>query len=257
MCELFGISSAKKYPANDCLSVFYSHSQRHPHGWGLLTVSGGEFRMMKEDRCALSSERLQKRLSCTVSGEVVMAHIRYATIGNVEYENCHPFCGCDNTGKHWALMHNGTIFDYPPLRRYLWEQKGQTDSERIFLYLLDQISAAQKQKGASLTFEESFSLLETLITDMAKGNKLNLLFTDGTHLFVHTNCRHTLYYLPHKDSILFSTTPLTQEAWREVPFARLMAFSQGRKLTEGTPHQNEYLESADATKMLYRIFADL
>ena len=46
-------------------------------------------------------------------------HIRLATVGSRDYENCHPFVREDNYGRHWTLIHNGTMFDCPQLSRYI------------------------------------------------------------------------------------------------------------------------------------------
>ena len=64
-----------------------------------------------------------------------LAHIRYATVGNVEYANCHPFSGQTAKGRVIMIAHNGTIFQSNTLNRYLKIQSGETDSERILLYL--------------------------------------------------------------------------------------------------------------------------
>ena len=40
MCELFGFSGNTYQEMNDYLDVFYSHSVRHPHGWGLAILDG-------------------------------------------------------------------------------------------------------------------------------------------------------------------------------------------------------------------------
>ena len=257
MCEIFGVSSQNDFVANSCLETFYSHSEYHPHGWGLACVSRDSALVEKESIKANRSNYLRERLSQPVSAKIILAHIRYATIGNVEYKNCHPFTGKDCTGRRWTLIHNGTIFDYEPLNRFVKEQKGDTDSERIFLYLMERLNEAQRQKGARLPFEERFALLDGIIGEMAKGNKLNLLFTDGKYLYVHTNCRDTLHYLSRKGIVVIATRPLSGEDWQPVPFTRLLAFCKGRLIRTGTDHQHEYIESEDAMKLLYQIFANL
>ena len=35
MCELFGVSSGRRIEVNDLLKEFFSHSVRHPNGWGM------------------------------------------------------------------------------------------------------------------------------------------------------------------------------------------------------------------------------
>ena len=156
MCEIFGVSSLNDFTANDYLRTFYSHSDFHPHGWGLACVSRNGALVEKESIKASCSNYLRERLSQPINAKILLAHIRYATIGNVEYKNCHPFTGKDSTGRRWTLIHNGTIFDFAPLNPYVKKQKGDTDSERIFLYLLDKLNEAQTKAGTRLHFEERF-----------------------------------------------------------------------------------------------------
>ena len=34
MCEMLGISAKRRRKANATLREFFSHAERHPHGWG-------------------------------------------------------------------------------------------------------------------------------------------------------------------------------------------------------------------------------
>lgn len=257
MCELFGLSSDKAFHANSYLKTFYSHSNNHPHGWGLACVSREGATIEKESMQASKSHYLKERLSQPICEKILLAHIRYATIGNVEYRNCHPYSGKDNLGRRWTLIHNGTIFDYAPLNSYVKKQCGDTDSERIFLYILDKVNHAQGEKKAKLTFEERFSLIDSIVRDMSKGNKLNLILTDGHYLYVHTNCKDTLNYLETDGTAMFATQPLSNEDWRKVPFGTLLAYKRGKLVAAGEPHNHEYVENEEQLKLLYQIFSNL
>ena len=35
MCEMLGISAKRRREVNAMLREFFSHAERHPHGWGL------------------------------------------------------------------------------------------------------------------------------------------------------------------------------------------------------------------------------
>ena len=257
MCEIFGVSAPFEFAANEYLREFFSHSEFHPHGWGLACISKNCVSVEKESTKASTSHYLRGRLTQPAAAKIILAHIRYATIGNVDYKNCHPFTGKDNTGRRWTLIHNGTIFDYAPLNPYVKKQRGDTDSERLFLYLIDRLNAAQNKKGSKLPFEERFELFDKIISDMAKGNKLNLIFTDGKYVYAHTNCRGTLHYLSRDGVTIISTRPLDSDGWQPFPFTQLNAFYKGRLIKSGTVHNNEYFESEEAMKLLYQIFANL
>ena len=249
---LFAVSSDNDFELNTYLNIFYKNSNKHPHGWGLAYLRGGKMIIKKEPVDASKSDELAKILKKTLKSKLTLAHIRYATIGNVDAVNCHPFTETDFLRKRWTLIHNGTIFDYPPLSNCIKHQKGETDSERILLYFTQQI----KKTNAS-SFREYFELFDSIIPSMSNGNKLNLLFTDGEYLYVHTNCRETLFYLEKNGTTIFSTAPLNGENWKKVPFCTLIAYKDGIPVCKGTTHQNEYIENIENTKLLYRIFSNL
>ncbi len=256
MCELFAVSA--KYPNeyNEALKEFYSHSKRHPHGWGLAVLDGVEAQISKEPLQASRSFYLHERLTSPVVGSVILAHIRYATIGNIEYRNCHPFTGKDDSGRRWTLVHNGTIFDYAPLTQYVKQQEGDTDSERIFLHILHQMNLMIRS-GHIPTAKERFDMLDALISDMARGNKLNLLLYDGEYLYVHTNAEHTLYLSKEQYGVRFCTVPLERGDWESVPMTTLLAYKEGKLEFTGTNHGHVYEMNQQDMNYLYQIFANL
>ncbi|MGN1165465.1 MAG: class II glutamine amidotransferase [Lachnospiraceae bacterium] len=257
MCELFGITSDGSCEINEYLKEFFSHSNAHQHGWGLACVAENDVQIEKEPTQASKSNYLKERLSVPIIVKTALAHIRYATIGNVEYKNCHPFIAKDNQGRTWTLIHNGTIFDYQPLNRYVDIQKGDTDSERILLYLIDLMNNEEKKIKRKMTEKERFKLLDSVISQMAEGNKLNLIIYDGELLYVHTNYMNSLYELNKENLVLFSTVPLGEEMWKPVTFATLLAYRNGKRVFNGTDHGNEYKDNEENMKFLYRIFSDL
>lgn len=257
MCQLFGFHSAKRCQINDYLKEFYTHSEEHPHGWGLAVMDGYEINIEKEPMKASDSSYLKKRLSVPVEVKSAFAHIRYATIGHVEYRNCHPYTGKDVSGRRWTMVHNGTIFDYPPLNKYINIQSGDTDSERILLYLIDQMNEAIGNTKRTLKAEERFQIIDSMMVDMSPGNKLNLLLYDGELMYVHTNCAGSLHVMEKENQVFISTEPLSMGEWKPVTFTTLLAYRKGKKVFQGTNHGNEYVESEENLKFLYQIFSEL
>ena len=257
MCELFGFSSKIPVQINDYLKEFYSHSEKHPHGWGLACMDGKEVMIEKEPVKASASQYLKSRLTVPVQVKNAFAHIRYATIGNVDYKNSHPYTGKDRSGRRWTLIHNGTIFDYPPLNKYVSIHNGDTDSERILLYFIDEINEAMEYRQRELSAEERFRLLDSIVQEMARGNKLNLMLYDGELMYVHTNFTGSLYKLEKEDQIMISTSPLSKENWHPVTFTTFLAYREGKKVYQGVNHGNEYIESEENLKFLYQIFSNL
>ncbi|MCD7957699.1 MAG: class II glutamine amidotransferase [Lachnospiraceae bacterium] len=256
MCELFGSCSESQLVLNEYLKKFYSHSDCHPNGWGLALLDGNEALIEKEPLRADKSHYLRERLSVPVQGRIALAHIRYATIGNVEYRNCHPFTGKDYSGRRWTLIHNGTIFEYEPLNGMAARQSGDTDSERILLHFLEQMDreiCSRGEPGAATRFR----LLDDIVCQMASGNKLNLIFSDGEYEYVHTNYANSLYQLSGEGQVLFSTQPLGPGGWEPVPMTTLLAYKDGRLAFKGTNHGETYLDNEENMKYIYQIFAEL
>ena len=142
MCELFGLSSAEKVNCNELLGTFFSHGETNPDGWGLALFDGNSASIEKEPISSAESVYLKHRLSDEITEDVVLAHIRKASKGGLEYRNCHPFKRRDASGRLWTLIHNGTIFESALVDAYIGKQHGGTDSERILYYLIDQVDAA-------------------------------------------------------------------------------------------------------------------
>lgn len=257
MCELFGATSAQPIVVNDLLRTFFSHSPSHPNGWGLACMQGSAINIEKEPLQATKSHYLRARLTQEVQGQAIFAHIRYATIGNQEFSNCHPFSKLDITGRRWTLIHNGTIFDYPPTEGYIHTQRGDTDSERVLLCLVDRVNEASARAGAPLGRADRFRLMDSLFCDLAKGNKLNLLLFDGELMYVHTNYKDSLHLRHRAHETIFSTQPLEPEGWQKVPFTRLLAYHRGDLAFTGTCHGQEFIDNEENTQLLYRIFAGL
>lgn len=257
MCEIYGISGSREKKLNTDLREFYSHANEHPNGWGLALFGQRETQIIREPKRADQSEKLREILSESISANTALAHIRLATIGNVEYENCHPFVGTDKSGRSWTLIHNGTVFEHDRLNKYVFLQKGETDSERILLYLLDRINEASAKLGRPLNAEERFHILDDIVSSSSPKNKLNLLIYDGELLYAHTNFRDSLYMCRDSFGATFSTRPLTDDGWQPAPFMTLTGWREGELLFTGTKHHNEYFFNADSYKPLYMAYSGL
>ena len=136
MCELLGFTSARNTDISDYLRTFFSHSDKNPHGWGMMYETDRR-EILKEAVSAENSTFLSDIIDGLPPQKAALAHIRFATVGTVSELNCHPFTGMDISGREWTLIHNGTIFNGRHNHRYSAVQSGDTDSERFFLSLLD------------------------------------------------------------------------------------------------------------------------
>lgn len=257
MCEIFGFSSSSRTDLKEILQKFYSHSNKHPHGWGLAVKNYSDINIEKEPFKASDSRYLKYRLFSGVKSDMVMAHIRFGTIGNIDYVNCHPFTKRDISGRKWVMIHNGTIFSFDKHNKYIHKQSGETDSERILLYIVDEINKKSEDLNRKLTAKERFEVLDTVICEMSVGNKLNLIIWDEEFMYAHTNQKDTLHYFKTDDSICISTKPLGLSGWEKMPFTQLLSYKNGTLISKGTVHNNEYIESEENLRFLYQAFANL
>ena len=257
MCELFGLTGPDEITVNEYLRTFFSHSADHPNGWGIAVLTGAEANIEKEPVAAFRSSYLKERLKTPLRAANLMAHIRFATRGYMRYENCHPFMKRDISERSWILMHNGTIFSCPLLNKYIYTQSGQTDSERILLYLVDQINAEAAKQGRVLKDRERFDVVDRVIREITARNKVNILLYDGSMLYVHENLKGSLFVRHLGHSLMFATVPLDRTKWEPVEICRLKAYRNGRCVLTGTAHENEYIENPDDLKLIFLDYAQL
>lgn len=257
MCELFAVNAARPVECNRYLSEFFTHSHENPDGWGLCwrdDDSLGEANpeadivLWREPVPAYTSELIPALLSHPIAARRLEAHIRRATGCEPSAENCHPFIGSDVSGREWTMIHNGILFNEELLAGYERREKGQTDSERTMLFLLDVLDEAAMLAG-KLDFDTTFSALASALSQISNLNRLNLILDDGTYTYVHTNTSEdTLHFRQlADDEIVFSTKPLGGEEeeglWKPVPKNRLIAYRDGQLIRTSAPHGYVFCEA--------------
>lgn len=250
MCEIFGLSAKKPIEINGWLEELYSHSVKFPNGWGLAVLDGNEVNIEKEPVQAIASVYLKNRLSQPIVTNCALAHIRHAVPESMKFCNCHPFSKKDDSGRRWTVTHNGAIFQFPPLEPYKECQIGVTDSERILLYVVDQMNRVQAAAGHPLDAKERFAMLDQMFCDMSEGNRLNILMFDGEYMYAHTNKREDLFYRQTEDYTVVATVPVDHEVWQSVPFTTLIAFRNGEIVFRGTNHGKEFIETEEHLRIL-------
>jgi glutamine amidotransferase len=208
MCQLFAISARLPLEITPLLTEFFTHAKENPHGWGYASFEGQEHRVVRFAERADTGLEAAGFLSHGNIASEALAHIRYATVGQVEPANCHPFGATDASGRRWTLAHKGTIFDYAPLNPYFEVQEGTTDSERLLLYLLDWINAATEKKGAPLEVEERFAVFSYLVEVVSPGNCISLIVHDSDRFFVYSNYAGGLNVLIWSGGTLLCTSRL-------------------------------------------------
>ncbi len=134
------------------------------------------------------SNRNLRNLAPKISTECFAAHVRSATVGDVSESNCHPF-----RYKNLLMMHNGGVENFGLIKRKLREPlsdelynwiKGQTDSEHIFAYLLNELFTHHKaisEEAVIDAFERTFKALKKMMADngIKEEAYLNMVVTNG------------------------------------------------------------------------------
>ena len=134
------------------------------------------------------SNRNLRNLAPKVRTECFVAHVRAASVGDVSESNCHPF-----SYKNLLMMHNGGVENFGLIKRKIREPlsdelynwiKGQTDSEHIFAYLLNELFTHHKtvsEEAVIDAFEKTFAALKKMMDECGVKEEayLNMMVTNG------------------------------------------------------------------------------
>jgi predicted glutamine amidotransferase len=146
MCRLFGMSGGSEpvratfwlLQAPDSLS---QQSRREPDGAGIGWFHADGRPAVDKQPLAAYEDRAFAEEARELESRTFVAHVRYASNGDLTLPNTHPF---EQDGRLFA--HNGVIGDLKQLEAELGDARelvhGETDSERFFALITREISAA-------------------------------------------------------------------------------------------------------------------
>ena len=196
MCQLLGMNC--NVPT-DIVFSFTGFATRgggtdvHNDGWGIAFFEGAGVRHFVDHEAAIASPIAQLIKRLPIKSTNVIAHIRKATQGHVALENCHPFVR-ELWGRYWVFAHNGDLKDFAPGLDGPYRPVGNTDSERAFCFILQQL---RRTFGDVLPERPALTAaLRTLVTEIAAHGTFNLMLSDGSALYAH--CSTNLHYLVRK-----------------------------------------------------------
>ncbi|MHA1785472.1 MAG: class II glutamine amidotransferase [Candidatus Helarchaeota archaeon] len=251
MCELLGLSFNLPVKPNISFIGFRKRSKANPHGWGVAYYPDKAALIIKEPIKAtdsLISKFIAEKF--TIQSKIFIAHVRKASVGRISYKNTHPFSR-ELNGREYVFIHNGTIFNYKKLKIKDFKPIGNTDSEHFFCYLLQLI----KDKNIRSWEHEDFKWLNSKLNEINNFGKLNIMISDGRHLFCYKDKNETksLYYIhrkfpfpkihlrdedwdinladikdPKQEGYVISSKPLTDEPWEAILPSDLLIFKNGR-----------------------------
>jgi glutamine amidotransferase len=180
------------------------HTDTHHDGWGIAFFEGSGVRTFVDHQAAVDSPVAELIKRYPIKSRNVIAHIRKATQGHVALENCHPFVR-ELWGRYWVFAHNGDLKQFAPVLDGAYRPVGDTDSERAFCYLLQQLRARFGDTRPPLA--QLRAALGELVREIAAHGTFNMVLSSGTELFAH--CSTALYYLVRQYP--FDTARLSDE----------------------------------------------
>ncbi|NHC04552.1 class II glutamine amidotransferase [Acinetobacter sp. 187] len=260
MCQLLGMNCATP---TDITFSFRGFSQRagitsdHSDGFGIAFFEDKACRLFVDNQSAVESPIAELIRNYPIKSRNVIAHIRKATQGKITLENSHPFIR-ELWGRQWIFAHNGDLHGFDPKLTGKFTPVGNTDSERSFCYLLDQLVA--KFGFVEPSLEEIFSVLEEISPKVAEHGTFNFCLSNGKALFSYatTKLHWIVREYPFKPARLIdldvevdfsavttpddrvaviTTEPLTDnEQWQAYQPGEMILFQHGKPIQHATTH---------------------
>lgn len=260
MCQLLGMNCATP---TDITFSFRGFSQRagitsdHADGFGIAFFEDKACRLFVDNQSAVESPIAELVRNYPIKSRNVIAHIRKATQGKINLENSHPFSR-ELWGRQWIFAHNGDLHDYFPELSERFTPVGNTDSERAFCYLLDQLVKRFGYHEPKL--DQVFDLLAEISPAIAEHGTFNFCLSNGQALFSYAITK--LHWLvreypfrpaqlididvevdfsqvttPEDRVAVITTEPLTQnEEWTAFQPGEMILFQHGEKLRSQLTH---------------------
>jgi len=255
MCQLLALAFNEPVTTSLSFRGFRHRASFNPHGWGLATFAGSTATVIKEACRADRSGKVESIVSDhELSSRIFVGHVRYGNVGGVSERNTHPFVQ-RLRGRDLVLAHNGTL-SRDTLKPHIDDRhkpEGTTDSELALCVLVTWLIGA----NVALT---DFGRLHDRLRELNQSGSMNLLFSEGEHLFAYhdVNGYNGLCFtrrespfscvslrdedwtanLPEEKSptqrgYVIATTPLTKgETWSRFAPGGLMVFKGGETVYE-------------------------
>jgi len=154
MCRLFGMSAGRRraratFWLLDAPDSLAEQSRRNPDGYGLATFEPDGTPKIAKRPAAAYEDELFAREAREEESSTFVAHVRYASTGDLSLENTHPF-----EQEQRVFAHNGWVGELDALDARLGDYRrlvrGQTDSERFFALVTREIDAAGGDVGRGI-----------------------------------------------------------------------------------------------------------
>lgn len=175
---------------SDALRV---RSKGSPLGWGVGFYQGGEV-LMRRRPIDERSEIDVAKLASDVRADVLIGHVRSATIGSLRTENTHPF-----RYRQWLFAQTGTIPQFDAVKERLVASvpeflragiRGETDSEIMFHVFLSFLHDAGRLNDMVVdapvvreAIRSSLAVVDGMTAEVgAEPGDTNLMVTNGEYI---------------------------------------------------------------------------
>lgn len=244
MCDMLGISTSRpSLPDRRLFRLLFQRGKYNPDGWGVAWYRGKKAMVAKSPRQASSAtaDQFLKQHGKALS-PIFIAHLRGASVGQIICENTHPFHRIlSRGGKEYTFAHNGHLDHHHLLSVGRFKPYGHTDSERLFCHLLHLFEQRKIKRWTLSNMKWLESTLRRLNKDgqrqKKKYGKLNVLLSDGEHLFFYHDINGFNSYWtlqqPQRSSkpafFAVSMCKLTRENWKRAKKGKLAAIKKGKQ----------------------------
>jgi glutamine amidotransferase len=194
MCELLGMSSNQPATVSLSISALASHGSAAGSlrdGWGVAYCEGPDVRLIKDSEPAGESDWIRFIRDHSLRSNIVITHVRTATMGDRAYRNAQPFVR-ELAGRMHLFAHNGWlphIFDKGGFDSTQFNPVGDTDSEKAFCGLLERLRGIWPRPAMIPRLDERLSVVSAFAGDLRALGPANFLYSDGDALFAHGHRR--------------------------------------------------------------------
>lgn len=192
MCQLLGMNANTPTDVMFSFAGLSSRADEHKDGFGIAFFEDKGLRHFVDHVSARSSPVAEMVRRYPIRSDNVIAHIRKATQGRIALENCHPFQR-ELWGRYWVFAHNGDLKDFSPRLHAAFRPVGDTDSERAFCWLLQELAKAH---ASVPSIAELTMTLRELVPQAAAHGPFNMLLSNGQALWAF--CSTQLCFLARR-----------------------------------------------------------
>jgi glutamine amidotransferase len=197
MARLFGLLGNRGDLAGRALAfeadALRVRARGQPLGWGVGFYQAGEVLMRRrpiDDRDEIDLAQL----CADVRADVVLGHVRYATVGTLRTENTHPF-----RYRQWLFAQTGTVGQFDAIRDRLLASvpeflrggiRGETDAEIVFHVFLSFLHDAGRLNDLVVepavvrdAIRSSIAVVDGMAAEVGGGpGSINLAVTNGEYM---------------------------------------------------------------------------